>query len=286
MIDVHTHIGIIQNGIRDLERKWYSAADLVRMMDRDGIAKACVLPLVSPETTIRVTDTAAVIEACAAFPGRLVPFANVDPRSCGNAAGADFSWIFNHYRDAGCRGIGEVTANLAFDDPRVLNFLRQAGDAGLPVTFHLRAAFGGEYGLVDGPGMPALERALRACPGTALVGHAPTFWCEISGGVTEAERTGYPKGPVREGGRIQGLMDRYPNLYADLSANSALNALRRDLDHAKRFLTKYRDRLMFATDYLAEGPPGEIIGFLNGLGLDKGTLDAVMAGTARKLYGL
>ena len=43
---------------------------------------------------------------------------------------------------------------------------------------------------------------------------------------------GYPRGPVTEGGRLYRLFDRYPNLFADLSAGSGLGALKRDPDHA------------------------------------------------------
>src|SRR5262245_31566602 len=44
-IDVHTHVGTFYWG------KELTADELVRMMDEHAIEKACVLPLVSPEST-------------------------------------------------------------------------------------------------------------------------------------------------------------------------------------------------------------------------------------------
>ena len=49
-----------------------------------------------------------------------------------------------------------------------------------------------------------------------------------------------------------GLTDRYlsdyPNMYGDLSAGSGLNALTRDEDFTRDFLTRHRDKLLFGSD--------------------------------------
>ena len=60
------------------------------------------------------------------------------------------------------------------------------------------------YGGMPGP----LERALKACPDTIFVGHAPGFWRYISG---DAERDSalYPDGPILEGGELFRLMETY-----------------------------------------------------------------------------
>ena len=44
------------------------------------------------------------------------------------------------------------------------------------------------------------------------------------------------------------LLETYPNLYADLSADSGGNALIRDEEYAIEFLTKFQDKLMFGSD--------------------------------------
>ena len=77
-----------------------------------------------------------------------------------------------------------------------------------------------------------LERAMQACPGTQFVGHAPGFWREISGDAARRTET-YPLGPVAPGGRVPELLEKYANLYADISAGSGLRALRRDPKHGR-----------------------------------------------------
>jgi len=62
-----------------------------------------------------------------------------------------------------------------------------------------------------------------AAPQTIFIGHAPGFWREISGDA-DSDPKAYPAGPVREGGRLYPLFESCANLYADLSAGSALGA--------------------------------------------------------------
>jgi hypothetical protein len=40
----------------------------------------------------------------------------------------------------------------------------------------------------------------------------------------------------------------YPNMYGDLSAGSGLNALTRDEDHAREFIQRHQDKLLFGGD--------------------------------------
>jgi hypothetical protein len=48
-------------------------------------------------------------------------------------------------------------------------------------------------------------------------------------------------------------MDKYPNLYGDLSAGSGAGAITRDPKFGREFLIRRADRLMFGTDFLAPG---------------------------------
>jgi len=286
MIDVHTHIGYYHNSRKNAHIPPLTAEGLLRMMDERGIERACVLPLISPETTALQTSNIEIVEECARFPDRLVPFANVDPRSCGNRPDADFSWALAYFKDRGCKGVGEVTANLPLDDPLVMNFLEQCGEAGLPVTIHVADSLGGKYGLADELHLPRLERVLKALPRTVIIGHAAAFWAEITADVKEEDRGGYPSGPVRAPGRVQELLEKYPNMYADLSAKSGFNALNRDRGHARTFLETYRDKLLFGTDYLREGFETPIISFLKEIGISRETYEAVTRGNAVRLLGL
>lgn len=150
----------------------------------------------------------------------------------------------------GVRVCGEWKFRLPFDDPRCLEVFRVAGELHLPIVLHLDVPYlGDQYdpswfgGTVDN-----LERALRACPDTIFIGHAPGFWREISGDAAQCAEN-YPRGPVTPGGRLAELLEKYPNLYADLSAGSGRFALERDLEFTAQFMEKFADKLLFARDY-------------------------------------
>ena len=51
-------------------------------------------------------------------------------------------------------------------------------------------------------------------------------------------------------------MDRFPNLYGELSAGSGAGALSRDPVFGRAFLIRRQDRILFGTDYLE---PGQIV---------------------------
>ena len=122
-------------------------------------------------------------------------------------------------------------------------------DLGLPLLFHM-SPNGINYGVIDEAGLPLLEKALMRHPKMAFIGHSQPFWFEIStypDDLTPEERNIYPSGKVTPG-RVPYLLDNYPNLYADLSADSGGNALMRDPEYAVEFLNRYQDRLLFGTD--------------------------------------
>jgi predicted TIM-barrel fold metal-dependent hydrolase len=153
---------------------------------------------------------------------------------------------------------GEWKFQLPFDDPRCLELFYTAGELKLPVVLHLDipymprkkgppAYFENWYGgTIDN-----LERALEACPETTFVGHAPGFWREIS---ADADRNPdqYPRTRIRERGRLYRLFNKHRNLYADLSAGSALYALQRDRANAVHFLKRYANRLLFGRDFYGQ----------------------------------
>jgi hypothetical protein len=106
---------------------------------------------------------------------------------------------------------------------------------------------GGHYGLYDDPGLPRLERVLKAYPDLVFLGHSQAFWAEISADASETQRGGYPKGKVVPG-RVVELMRAYPSLHGDLSAGSGLNAISRDPEFGYAFMEEFQDRLYFGTD--------------------------------------
>ncbi len=104
--------------------------------------------------------------------------------------------------------------------------------------------------------------SLQKFPNLKFFGHSQSFWAEIARLETPGERYGYPCSAVKEEGVIPKLMRKYPNLYGDLSAGSACNALKRDRKYAIKFLNEFQDRLMFGTDITAPDTATPLVDFL------------------------
>ncbi|MFA9479313.1 amidohydrolase family protein [Phycisphaerales bacterium AB-hyl4] len=193
------------------------------------------------------------------------------------------------HRMHGVRVCGEWKFRILFDDPRCLNLYRKAGELGMPVVLHLDVPYLPEkmtgrqvyQSAWYGGTVANLERALQVCPETTFIGHAPGFWREISGDADEAP-SNYPEGPIAPGNRIEQLLERYPNLYADLSAGSALRALKRDVAFSRDLLERFQDRILFARDYYG----GELLAFLRQLGLSDAAWSAIIQGNAQRLVPL
>ena len=273
IIDMHTHVADLR-APDTLDRTPVTFENLIARLDDEGIDKAVLLPLwPNPEGILfpylfsPYPDVMSQIKAAAAYRDRLILFGNVDPRAGGNSARTDFSWLLDKFVEMGCAGIGEVTANLEADDPRVVNLFRQCGRWHLPVTIHATGPGEGHYGLVDEVGSPRLERLLQQAPETYVLGHGQGFWSEISSELTPEAKSTYPQGPVLGEGSLLRLLRTYPNLYGDISANSGYNALSRDEAFGLRFLNEFQDKLVFGTDVCLGDAQGRLpqLGFLRGL---------------------
>jgi hypothetical protein len=248
-IDIHTHVGTFYFG-REL-----TAAALVKMMDRHGIDQCCVLPLVSPESTPYLQTSESALAAAAQFPQRLIPFCCLDPRCSstnprryGHVAGVrGMVEILLRYKQAGARGFGEHKVGLPFDHPQMMMIYEACNELELPVLFHLDDLRG-----IDTPGLPRLENVLRSFPKLPLIGHAAGFWASISGDATFEDFGRYPEIPkkITVDGALDRLMERYPNLYGDLSEPGGEKALARDPAFAREFLVRRADQLLFGTDFL------------------------------------
>ena len=249
LIDIHVHVCKARHPkvTRPNGTAYPDPRTLIAMMDEAGIGKAAVMTTLSPEYRYTVVSPEETIEICAQYPNRLIPFCNMDPRWLTNSTRADFRPLLAAYKELGCKGVGEYIPNLWFDDPLNMNFFAQVEQSGLPLTFHVAPKMGGCYGCVDDPGLPRLERVLKAFPKLVFLAHSQPFWAEISADVTAQTRAGYPKGKVRPG-RVVELMRRYPNLHGDLSAGSGYNAISRDPEFGYRFMEEFQDRLYFGTD--------------------------------------
>lgn len=243
-IDMHTHVGTVWNGHKEL-----TPSDLVHWMDKHDIEKAVVLPLTSPESSSFLCLTEGALRAGKEFPDRLIPFCSIDPRTSVLGGVRGFETIIRSYVDQGAKGFGEHKVGLDIDDPLMMQIYEVCEKVGIPLLFHMDNIRGKDH-----PGLPLLEHALAAFPKLTFIGHGPGWWASISG---DAKDLGsYPKGPVKPGGAIDRLMDRYSNLYGELSAGSGATAISRDPSFGREFLIRRQDRVMFGTDYLE---PGQVV---------------------------
>jgi uncharacterized protein len=240
-VDVHTHLGQASNTTAEL-----TVEKLLGWMDANDIAQAVVLPLVSPESSSYLLTTDFVLTQTRPHRDRLIPFCCLDPRTSFTGGQPALVAMLKRWVDLGAQGFGEHKPGVKIDDPRNMALYAACGELKLPVLFHLDAQRN-----MDAPGLPGLELALKEHPETVFIGHGPGWWASISGDVQPADLGGYPTGPVAPGGAIEILMDKYPNLFGDLSAGSGASTITRDAKFGREFLIRRSDRLMFGTDYLA-----------------------------------
>jgi uncharacterized protein len=242
-IDMHTHLGAFWWG------KEVTPEILVRWMDRNDVEKAVILPLVSPEAGTYPLTSESALAAVKKFPDRLIAFCCLDPRTNYprgyNPGIRGVTEVLKRYKDAGARGFGEHKVGLDFDHPLMMTVYEACDSLELPILFHLDDVRG-----IDTPGLPRLERVLKAFPKLPLIGHAAGFWASISGDATFADFGRYRGGPVTPGGALDRLMAKYPNLYGDLSEPGGYNAIHRDLAFGRGFLIRRADQLVFGSDYL------------------------------------
>ena len=195
-------------------------------------------------------------------------------------------------KEKGAVGIGELIINRRLDDPFFHRLFEAAGRLKLPVTFHMSPEVGYSYGVVDEPGLPLLEDCLRCHPDTLFLGHSQTFWIEISADapVDKEGRNRWGEGPVLPGGRVPQLFAKYPNLYGDLSANSAGCAMMRDPEFGLNFLETYSERLFFATDMVNTEmifPLGQWLDEQAGAGkLTRAAYENICFKNAKRVFGL
>ncbi len=143
------------------------------------------------------------------------------------------------YLKLGAIGIGEQKFNVECDSKAMQLVFDIAQEHGVPVLMHFQH---GVYNL----GIERFHKILEKYPKVVFIGHAQTWWGNIDKNHDQAVM--YPKTPLAAGGISDRLLSDYPNMYGDLSAGSGLNALLRDEAHARAFLARHQDKLLYGSD--------------------------------------
>jgi predicted TIM-barrel fold metal-dependent hydrolase len=144
------------------------------------------------------------------------------------------------YLKRGAVVVAEQKFGVECDSAEMQKIYALAGAYDVPVLMHWQFQMY-NYGFERFHGM------LEKFPRVKFLGHAQTWWANIDRTYSDPTVL-YPKGRVTPGGLTDRYLADYPNMYGDLSAGSGLNALTRDEDFTRDFLTRHRDKLLFGSD--------------------------------------
>ena len=210
-----------------------------------GIDKSILLPAGSPfnrESTLDgkgnglqadVLGTEAAAKFVQEHPDRYAFFCNEVP-DADDAVQRIESWL-----ERGALGIGELKFHLEIDSPPMIRIYEIARAYKVPVLLHFQYR---TYNL----GFERFHKVLEMFPTVTFIGHAQTWWANISKGQDQSDL--YPKDKVAPGGITDQYLRDYPNMFGDLSAGSGLNAMRRDEEHASDFLNRHYEKLFYGSD--------------------------------------
>jgi predicted TIM-barrel fold metal-dependent hydrolase len=147
--------------------------------------------------------------------------------------------VLEKYLNLGAIGIGEQKFPVQCDSKPMQLVASIAQEFNVPVLMHF------EHGKYN-TGIERFYTMLEKFPRVNFIGHAQTWWGNID--KNHDQTVMYPKTKVTPGGITDRLLSDYPNMYGDLSAGSGQNSLLRDEDHARDFLVRHQDKLLFGSD--------------------------------------
>jgi predicted TIM-barrel fold metal-dependent hydrolase len=168
-----------------------------------------------------------------ADPGRYVRFASAA------GAGPDRAASVERALKNGAKGIGEQ--GWEGDTPFSWALLDMARDYKVPILYHFQQSGRSTASYED------FYKVIEKYPTVTFIGHALDFWGAIDKKY-DPKVGGYQFGHVTPGGLTDQWLTRYPNFHGDLSAGSAASAILRDTQHARDFITRHQDKLMFGSD--------------------------------------
>lgn len=290
---IDTHIHAAPNRIEKAAPHWNPKAcycaepeELIGHLAAQGISKAILMSGGEKNHSELVNNDACLLMSHT-HPGVLYWMCNFEPENPETVMDR-----MARYQEQGAVGVGELIINQWLNSPFLGEIFRCAEKLRLPVTFHMSPEPGYGYGVCDHAGLPILEECLQRYPDLIFMGHSQVFWLEISADCPRegnGERSAMGRGKVIPG-RVPELLEKYPNLYCDLSAFSGSMAILRDEEYGLYFLEKYQNRLCYATDTMNRYEVFPLGSFLDGAFHD-GRLSAVAYDkitheNAAKIYGI
>lgn len=160
--------------------------------------------------------------------------------ACAVPDAPDAVYEIEKYLKLGAVVIGELKFGVECDAPEMHKIYQLARHYDVPVLMHW------QHGMYN-YGFDRFYKILEQYPRVNFIGHAQTWWANIDKDHRD-QSVLYPKGAVSPGGITDRYLSDYANMYGDLSAGSGLNALTRDPEHAKTFLEKHKDKLVYGSD--------------------------------------
>ena len=187
------------------------------------------------------------------------------------------------YLKRGALGIGEQKFGVACDSEEFHLMAEIAQEFSVPILMHFQH---GVYNI----GIENFHKVLAKFPRVNFIGHAQTWWGNID--KHHDQKVMYPTGKVTAGGITDRLLRDYPNMFGDMSAGSGLNSMVRDEDHARGFLDRHQNKLLFGSDcsdLIGRGPGcqgANILAGIRRLAPNKSAERKILYGNAKKLMKL
>jgi predicted TIM-barrel fold metal-dependent hydrolase len=268
VIDIHQHTNY--SGRTDDE--------LIAHQRTMGITKTVLLPAGSKYgLAAGAGGNETVVAIARRLPGEYVYFANELPDI------PEARPVLEKYLKTGAIGIGEQKFPVEADSPAIDLIAKIAEEHRVPVLLHFEYE---HYNL----NFERFHKVLERYPKVNFIGHAQTWWCNIDRNCMQSEM--YPKTPVTPGGLTDRWLSDYANMFGDLSAGSGLNSMLRDEEHARDFLKRHQDKLLYGSDCNdreGSGPKclgSQIIAAVRRLAPDKKAERKILYGNAARLMRL
>lgn len=188
------------------------------------------------------------------------------------------------YLDLGAIIIGEQKFGVECDSRESQRLYALSAERRVPILLHFQH---GTYNR----GFERFGEMLSKYPRTTFIGHAQTWWANIDKNHTDQTML-YPKGKVTAGGLTDRYLADFPNMFADMSAGSGLNALTRDEEHATGFLDRHQDKILYGSDCndaVGQGSAcqgAQTIAAIRKLAPSRGVERKILFENARKMFRL